>query len=126
MGSQKSGPIRQRVPVCFFAVFGYMVDGSPVPPCDGGLVKCHLIPRQVLKANHLEHHVWNGCVWVWGCGGLTGIAGHHGMLDHSRTLKLPRSAIPAATETFACQHHLIWYLDREYGWQTEQAEGAAG
>jgi hypothetical protein len=116
MGAAKQGTIRHRVPVCFFAVFGYMVDGSPVPPCDGQLVKCHLIPKATLRRNRLGSHVWDSCVWVWGCGGPTGIAGHHGMFDHSRTLKLPRSAIPESTVLFAQQNHLVWFLDREYGW----------
>jgi hypothetical protein len=122
MGGQKMGQIRHRVPICFFAVFGYMVDGSKVPPCDGPLVKCHLISQNVLRQNNLKHLKWAQPVWVWGCGGDTGVDGHHGMLDHARTLKIPRAAIPEATEWFAQQHHLVWWLEREYGLRIDQGE----
>ena len=38
--------------------------------------------------------VWDDRSWVWGCGGPTGCGGHHGMLDYSRTIRLPFSALP--------------------------------
>lgn len=113
MAGQKSGTLRHRVPICFFAAFGVMEDGSPMPPCDGELVKCHLIARQLLRREGAPP--WDGRVWVWACGGPMGNGGHHGMLDHTRTLKLPRSAIPEHTEAFAMEYGLTWWLTREYG-----------
>jgi hypothetical protein len=82
-------------------------------PCDGRLVRAHLIPKQLLKREHLSQ--WDPRVWVPCCGGPTGIGGHHGMLDHSRTLKIPRGALPIAVEEFARETGLTWWLDREYG-----------
>lgn len=82
-------------------------------PCSGRLVKAHLIPAQLLKREQLDH--WDPRVWVPLCGGATGLSGHHGQLDHSRTLKIPRDALPPAVEEFAAEHGLTWYLEREYG-----------
>ena len=84
-----------------------------MPPCDGRLVCCHLIPRQMLK--RLKHDEMDRRSWVWGCGGLTGIAGHHGMFDSSRRLRVPRSSIPASTEELALELGILWWLDRVYG-----------
>jgi hypothetical protein len=41
--------------------------------------------------------------------------GHHGMLDTSRKIRLPRAVLPARLESFAEEHELLWWLDREYG-----------
>lgn len=122
-------------------------------PCDGQLVKAHLIPKSLLKreypfgayvadgmadripARHrqnlapnatstlggaidvvtLDAIIWDPAVWVPVCGGPVGIGGHHGMLDHSRTLEIPRDALPPETETFAAVYGLTWFLEREYG-----------
>jgi hypothetical protein len=57
--------------------------------------------------------------WVPGCGGLVGLAGHHGRVDtapHERTrLRVPRSAIPADTEEYAIELGLEGWLARTYG-----------
>lgn len=37
------------------------------------------------------------------------------MLDHARTLRIPREGLPGALEEFAAEHGLGWWLDREYG-----------
>jgi hypothetical protein len=87
--------------------------GDPMPPCDGRLVKCHLIPRQVLRRHGVGEMAPGS--WVWGCGGPTGSGGHHGMFDFSRTLRLSREMIPQDTERLAKTVGLLWYLDREYG-----------
>lgn len=120
---------------CFFAHAG---------PCNGRLVRAHLIPRSYLKREYhwgivqdtngwrplqrgedrydLPHRSLNDLVndprsWVPCCGGPQGISGHHGALDHSRTLKLPREALPAGLEEFAAElgPRALAYLDREYG-----------
>lgn len=100
-------------------------------PCDGRPVRVHLIPRQqiaraiesrmcalrdpkvvnaaVLQANRDERG------WVLGCGGPMGVSGHHGMLDSSRKLRIPRHRLPQEVEEFAEELGLGWWLDREYG-----------
>jgi hypothetical protein len=66
------------------------------------------------KAGHADR-VWDRGAWVWACGGLGfGNGGHHGMLDHSRTLRVPLEALPSATIELAVELGLDWWLDREY------------
>lgn len=107
---------------CFLAQFSNK-------PCEGRLVRVHLIPKQLLKRTwrSLERQDYplpfdsltallaDERAWVDGCGGIVGIGGHHGMLDHSRTLRIPRSAIPDGTVELAEELGLGWWLDREYG-----------
>lgn len=110
-------------------------------PCDGRLVKVHLVPQQLLKkefphgvifhdnrwrrAHPIENPEWahrslrqlqgDPRSYVMACGGPMGPTGHHGMLDGSRTLRIPRYRIPAGTEQFVAELGLRWFLDREYG-----------
>jgi hypothetical protein len=103
-------------------------------PCDGRLVKAHLISRQFLRRELMDRTMLSmapraDCEravdakiadprsWVWACGGPMGNAGHHGMLDASRTLRIPRDRLPAGLEEFAEELGLTWYLCREYGCQ---------
>lgn len=123
-------------PVCFFK--GWPGAG----PCDGALIRAHLIPRQLLK-REFPHGVffdderWVKAArcddryevphrplealcrdprgWVPCCGGPMGPGGHHGMLDVSRTLRVPRGRLPAGLEEFAAELGLSWWLDRTYG-----------
>jgi hypothetical protein len=44
-----------------------------------------------------------------------GDGGHHGLLDTSRKLKIPRERLPAGVEEMAAELDLAWWLDREYG-----------
>lgn len=104
---------RPQIEVCWLGTFGQMENGDTMPECSGRLVRCHLIPKQLLKREGGGE--WDARSWVWACGGIGGNAGHHGMLDHSRRLRLPRAAIPARTEQLALELGLIWWLDREYG-----------
>lgn len=120
---------------CYLARHGKMEGGRPMAPCVGRLVRAHLIRQQVIE-NRIktlareqgkppdlavmacQHIIWHKAVWVWACGGEGyGSEGHHGMLDHTRKLKLPRSAIPADCEQFAEELGLTWWLDRTYGVQ---------
>jgi hypothetical protein len=87
--------------------------------CDGKLRKCHLIRRQVIRREAGPMFEWDPRVWVWGCGGITGIGGHHGMLDYSRRLRVPRDRLPATVEEFAVEVGLEWWLEREYGLRPE-------
>lgn len=104
-------------PACFLATFGVHETGT-MPPCDGRLVRVHLIPRQLLKREFpakWRRYAENRATWVLGCGGIPGNCGHHGMLDTERTLRIPRAAIPPNIEAFAKELGLTWWLDREYG-----------
>jgi hypothetical protein len=100
--------------------------------CDGQLVRCHLIPKSWLKRELMNRTLlsmaprkeceaavkpvlWDERIWVLGCGGPTGIGGHHGMLDQSRKLRIAREVLPPELEEFAAEYGLEWWLDREYG-----------
>lgn len=86
--------------------------------CDGSLVRCHLIPQQLLRrelGRGWRKAAADPRTWVWGCGGPMGCSGHHGMLDYSRTLRVPRERLPEAVVAFAAEAGLLWWLDREYG-----------
>jgi hypothetical protein len=82
-------------------------------PCEGSLIRAHLISRQTLKKEKLAKYIHDEATWVWACGEL-GLRGHHGAFD-AYQLDLPRSAIPKRTEEFCAEHGLGWYLDRRYG-----------
>lgn len=99
--------------VCYLGTFGRMELGDPMPACDGKLVKCHLLPRQLLRRHRIDEMAPGS--WVWGCGGPTGLGGHHGMFDAGRTLRIPRETLPGETELLAVKAGLVWYLDRVYG-----------
>jgi hypothetical protein len=117
------------MPECFFR--GWPGAG----PCDGALIRAHLIPRQKIKqavrGNHYfpESHKVSAVEqqqrairdwlddprsWVPCCGGPMGLSGHHGMLDVSRKLRISRDVLPAAVEEFAAELGLMWWLDRTY------------
>jgi hypothetical protein len=104
---------------CWLERFGQMENGDPMPPCSGELIRAHLIPRQLLlrtvPAERSAEIVNDSRGWVWACGGPMGNAGHHGMFDQARTLRVPRISIPVATEEMAEELHLVWWLDRTYG-----------
>lgn len=99
-------------PRCWFASL------PDAGPCDGRLVRCHLLPQQLLRRE--VGSGWRKVAadprsWVWGCGGPVGIGGHHGQLDSSRALRIPRHRLPAGVEALAAELGLTWWLDRTYG-----------
>jgi hypothetical protein len=100
-------------PACWLAKHGRF-EGDNMPPCDGRLVKVHLIPQQVLKRECPGVDVWDPVFWVLGCGGPTGIGGHHGALDSSKRLRIPRRHIPAELEEVAKQLKITWWLEEHY------------
>lgn len=108
-------------PACFLAQHGRFMVGirpDPMPPCLGRLVRCHVIPRQLLKRHGFGHLIPDRRTWVLGCGGPTGAQGHHGAFDVTRSLWLPRAALPSATEQLAREIDQGWlwaFLEREYG-----------
>lgn len=88
-------------------------------------MRAHLIPRQLLKRHGHAKFVEDPRTYVLACGGLMGPGGHHGMLDHSRTLRVPRTALPEGTEEIAAELGLEWWLCREYGPVEGSTEEAA-
>lgn len=99
--------MRHVVRACYLAPFSDR-------PCDGQLVRCHLLPKQLLKREGHRAAAADERSWVWGCGGPMGNGGHHGMLDHSRTLRVPLAALPTGTVELAAELGLTWWLEREY------------
>lgn len=118
---------------CFFA-------GRPGwGPCDGPLIRAHMIPKQTIKREVFSALVAGGeqrsqarlmlasyaddhRSWVPCCGGPTGIGGHHGMLDGPSDHRLPRAALPEGVEEYAAElDELVGravfasLLDRIYG-----------
>jgi hypothetical protein len=53
-------------------------------------------------------------VVVPGCGGITGLTGHHGAVD-ALILRIPRGMLPPELEEYAAEYSLGWVLDRSYG-----------
>lgn len=106
-------------PSCFLAQF------RPDVSCEGRLIHAHLIKRQTLMrecgANRGNLAIDDSRSYVWACGGIMGNAGHHGMLDASRTLRIPRTMLPAGLEVLAQELGLLWWLEREYGPLPEMA-----
>lgn len=96
---------------CFFA------DLPGAGRCDGRLVRCHLIRQQVLdrELNAGRGLVRDPRLWVWGCGGVSGLAGHHGAFDVARTLRVPRYRLPGPFLALVEELGLGWWVDREYG-----------
>jgi len=105
--------IRSDVRICWLGAFGQMEHGDPMPPCSGPLIRAHLIPKQTLKREHADP--MDPRSWVWACGGIAGNGGHHGALDHSRSLRLPRGSLPPGVEELAAEIGLEWYLDKTFG-----------
>ena len=100
-------------------------------PCDGRMVRVHLIPQQQIKMRAktlARENGWSATAtatwsaeasadartWVPGCGGPTGIGGHHGELDHSKTLRLKHCRLPSGTVQIARELGLSWWLERNY------------
>ena len=123
---------------CFFFV-NATCDRGPMPPCDGRLVRCHLIPRQTLRRTDQYRRLkgnqeradflYDPRSWVWGCGGGVGLNGHHGMFDMNFALHVPRRCLPAGVEELAVEltiHgvDLTWYLDWKYGPKGERCTAA--
>ena len=82
-------------------------------PCEGRLVRTHLIDKQRLKRAGADP--WDERSYVLACGGYGyGNEAHHAELD-DRRLILPRSALPEAVEALAAEVGLEHWLDRRYG-----------
>lgn len=88
-------------------------------PCSGRLIRAHLLPRQLILREVVAERsaavISDPRSYVLACGGPMGNAGHHGELDVSRTIRIPRDDLPAGLEDLAEEVGLVWWLDREYG-----------
>lgn len=108
-------------------------------PCDGALVKCHLVTKQELKnrwrsihhGTALDHGRREAAVrdlpstllklyadartWVWGCGGPIGNGGHHAQFKPDGPRLIDRHRLPEGVEEIARLLQLEWWLDRTYG-----------
>lgn len=137
------------MPSCWFA------DLPGAGPCEGALVKCHLLTRQELKKLWRSYHHRAGqpeprwpfkhrslqalrddprC-WVYGCGGPCGPGGHHGQFKPDGPRVIDRHRLPEGLEEFAAELGLTWWLERTYGPRrftrgeddhTSTVDGAAG
>lgn len=89
---------------CFFADF----DPYGVP-CEPPIDRCHLIPKQRLRARGLEGDaLWDPRIVVEGC------RQHHHRFDNG-FLTIAREDLPEGVEHFAAEHDVTWSLDRDYG-----------
>ena len=108
---------RKKVPMsyynkdCWLAHHGVSERGF-ITPCEGRLVRVHLLPQQLLKREGGEPG--DPRSYILGCGGITGIGGHHGELDSARTLRIPYLELPAGLLEMAEELGLGWWLEREY------------
>lgn len=82
-------------------------------PCEGRLVRTHLLDKQVLKKAGIDP--WDERSWVLSCGGLGhGNEAHHGDLDSGK-LKVPRSELPKCVEELAAEIGAERRLYMRYG-----------
>jgi hypothetical protein len=106
-------------------------------PCEGRLVKCHLVKQQVLKReirsaraeyartgvtpNHLlipksmeAALLAEPWTWVWGCGGPMGPGGHHGQFKPDGPKPIPLSLLPVDFTRRMAELGLWWYVERTF------------
>lgn len=96
-------------PTCFLAQFSKR-------PCEGRLIRAHLLAKQALKRRGLDP--WDDATWVWACGGpphMHGLGGCHGRLDNY-TLIVPPEALPEALVAFAERESMVPYIERRFGY----------
>lgn len=103
-------------------------------PCDGKLVKCHLVTKQTLRKDVWANRTREALVasgvplpktrqqlfndpraWVYGCGGPIGQGGHHGQYKPDGPRPIARHLLPPEVEEFARELRIVWWLDRTYG-----------
>jgi hypothetical protein len=84
-------------------------------PCDGQLVRAHLIKEQTLRREAPDADPKDPRVWVPACGGPMGNAGHQAMYKPDGFRPVPRDVLPLELEEFAAEYGLGWYLARIYG-----------
>lgn len=102
---------------CWLARHG-VYERGPMSPCDGKLIRAHLIPRQLLlrelDAVRAVEAIEDPRSWVPACGGPMGNGGHHHMLDYARTLRIPLENLPDGLWELAEETGLLWWIERTY------------
>lgn len=110
-------PDKPRSPINPFSTPCWLARFDPEHECEGVVVRCHLVKEQWLR-DRLGLTVaerWDPAFWVPGCGGPTGIGGHHGRLD-AGLLRLDRRDLPARLERRAlADERIAVKLDLLYG-----------
>lgn len=104
----REASLRPRSPLNGFSDPCWLAKFDPEHECSGLVVRCHLIKEQWLR-DHLGMTVverWHPDFWVPGCGGPTGIGGHHGRLDYG-DIKLKRTDLPTKIERRAREDERI-------------------
>ena len=96
-------------PRCFFADF------PDAGPCDGRLVRAHLCKQQTLKSHGHAAYCKDPRSFVWCCGGPTGCSGHHGAMDHARSLRIPINMLPGGFVAMMDEIGMGWYVEKHYG-----------
>lgn len=105
----------QLNPDCWLAQHGFMERDEPMPPCDGQLVRVHLVSQQFLRREGLDHLCKDARTWVPGCGGITGgPGGHHGHFDSSKRLRVAFDSLPGDLLILAEEYGFTWWLGRTY------------
>jgi len=99
------GALPEEIPACWLAQF------APGVSCSGRMERAHLIREQVIRreVSRSKLILWAPAVWRPAC------KRHHLALDQTKTLRIPRSAIPAETELWAATNGLTYWLDKTYG-----------
>jgi hypothetical protein len=97
-------------PVCFFAT-GWPDAG----PCDGRLIRAHLVRQQVLTREGHDAARFDPRSWIWCCGGPGyGNAGHHGMLDNGQ-LRIGIERLPEPFLELMRELSMTWFVVKHYG-----------
>lgn len=99
---------------CWLAAHGHMEHGDPMPPCEGQLIRAHLIDQQELRRRGLALAAGDPGTFVLACGGISGLGGHHGAFDVSKKLRVAFADLPDETIVFAIEHDLMPWLERTY------------
>ena len=89
-------------------------------PCKGGLIRAHLLPKQLIRREINDREEAQMVIndprsWVPSCGGLSGLAGHHGEFDTSGTIVLARKDLPPDLEELAAETGMMWWIEKKYG-----------
>jgi hypothetical protein len=109
---------------CWLARWG-VYERGPMPPCDGRLIRAHLVKRQVIlrevEAVRAAEAISDPRSFVYACGGPMGNGGHHGMTDHSKTIRIPPEHLPNGFLDLMDELGLMWWVLREYGEQRRAA-----
>lgn len=96
-------------PSCFFE--GWHGAGS----CSGRLVRAHLCKQQVLEREGHPGAVQDPRSWIPVCGGIGyGNAGHHGQMDHSRSLRIGIEQLPTGFLELMAELGMTWYVVKHF------------